>query len=574
MPPKHYLGMAKTMYNSSITELRFEEESGELSEETLLSERLTRKKWDGSWPVKALESLGAKDKKYTRVFENRDLSTPLFQEELLNRQGPFMDMIEMKGLGSFLSKSPNVQFMGHHIAHAYSALFHAPFEKTYILVMDGGGSRRADLQSCSIFPSLSPSDGKVVSDSLEIEHTSLFFWDGQKLQLLCQEYLDYMEVEGVPLKLAEGIGSFYERAAQLIFNDNLSSGKVMGLAGFGKSFYRKDLSLVENQLLLDWGKCFKGKSKKEWQESPYKSYWQDVAATVQEAFEDNLQKWAQKIKKQNQESLPLIFTGGCALNCSANAKLEKENRQEHFFSKLFVPPNPGDEGISLGLAYGAFLNEGGDRVMREKSHSFSGLKREDNDGVDLFKNYKKSSLKGDLTKVVKILEEEGVIAWYQGRSECGPRALGHRSLLADATQKGVKKFLNQTIKFREDFRPYGASVLSDAVTEYFDCPFDNPFMSFAVAIKDDHKERLKEVCHIDGTCRIQTVDKIRNPIFYKLIKVWQDHGHEPILLNTSLNTMGEPIVESVEDLLSFFEKAEINTLILDDWLIQKETKEW
>ncbi len=569
MPPSNYLGVAKTMYNSNVTELR-KMDSGGLEVEILLSERLSRKKWDGSWPISSLEKLNASKNQYQKIVENRDLSLPKFKEDLLNKNSPFFDMLEARGLDRFLSQKINCHFMGHHLAHAYSALYQAPFEEMFILVMDGGGSTKENYQHCNFSKNID----KDSSSDKDIEHTSLFYWDGFRLHLIEQSYLEYKKEEGAPFKLADAIGSFYERVAQVIFNDNLASGKVMGLAGFGKSFYQKELSLLENQKNIQWDKRFQGETKKEWQVNPHLDYWRDLAATVQEAFEHNLFHWADKVKKLKGGSLPLVFSGGCALNCTANFKLMNANKEEQYFSDLFIPPNPGDEGISLGLAYGAYLDEKDNkREVIPYATSFMGAFRERNEGLELFKNYSMKKLNGDFSPVVKVLEDEAVIAWFQGRSECGPRALGHRSLLSDPTRKGIKDYLNRTIKFREEFRPYGASVLKEEATRYFDCPFDNPFMSYAVPIVKEYRESLKEICHVDGTCRMQTVDRQRDLHFTSLLESWKETGHYPILLNTSLNIMGQPIVESARDLLNFFENSPVNSIVFDDWLIQKKVSQ-
>jgi len=545
MPVKRYLGLSKTMFNSNVAELLVHEDEG-MELQIVLSERLSRKKWDGSWPLQALSHLCADRKDYDLILENRDLSKPSFKEELYQKNSPFYEMIEARGLGKCLSKNNSqLEFVEHHLAHAYSALYQTPFQECYILVMDGGGSR---------------------DERGFIEHTSLYFWNGRELEVKEKEYLEYKSYSQQPYKLAEGIGSFYERAAQLIFNDGLSSGKVMGLSAFGKSFYDSRKSLVENACQLDWKRSFQGKSKQEWQESENLSYWQDVAATVQEAFELTLMRWIDSIADSGN---PIVFTGGCALNCVANYKVVQKVGKDNFF----VPANPGDEGISLGLVYKAYLDgnkrEKRDIPSREAMTSAQSCTYPVT--LDLFDEFFVTPLKGSFSPVVACLENEKVVAWYQGSSECGQRALGHRSLLANCENDGLKDYLNKTIKFREDFRPYGASVLWEEAHRFFECPegFHNTFMSYAIPIKKEMRKDLKEVCHRDGTCRMQTVHREGNPRYHQLLSQWYKSGHHPILLNTSLNVMGEPIVETPKDLYDFFVNSPINSMVYEDFLIQK-----
>lgn len=557
MQAKRFLGLAKTMYNANVSELVVSKNSLELK--TILLERLSRKKWDGAWPLKALQELAVNENDYTAIVENRDLSLPSFKEELYQKQSPFYEMIESLGLEKCLSqRNANLAFMGHHTAHAYSSLFQSPFEKCHILIMDGGGSRASDYNSCSF------SQGSFLDRPNEaIEHTSLFYWNGKELECLEKEFLSYESYSDIPYKIGEGIGSFYERCAQLIFNDNLSSGKVMGLAAFGESFFDPSLSLIEMQCKLDWKRAFKGKSKKEWQDSPHKEYWQNVAATVQEAFEYVLGQWVSKIG----HGQPLIFSGGCALNCVGNFKIAANWGHKNFF----VPVNPGDEGIAQGLAYGAYLQSGGKPQITSRESMTSSFSPVQEDEIGLFGEFNVLKLGEDFSPLIKCLEEERAVAWFEGRSESGQRALGHRSLLANCSQEEIKKFLNQNIKFREDFRPYGASVLWEDAHHYFDCPegFHNSFMSYAVPIKEDKMKLLQEVAHIDGTCRMQTVHKQAHPIYHKLLEAWKEAGHEPILLNTSLNIMGEPIIEKAMELREFFEKSPLNSIVYNGYLIQK-----
>lgn len=554
-----YLGLGKTIYNSNITELTL---GDQYQWTTLLSERLSRKKWSGQWPEIALKKIKACPSDYEGIAENRDITTPRFVEDLYQKKGMFYELLKNKKLDLFCSKfNEDILFIPHHLAHAFSSLALMPFEKALILVMDGGGSSLKEYESSQF-----KEYGLNTFADNSIEHTSLYEWDGHQLTLLFQEELVYENYSNSSKKFSNGIGSYYEKVAQLIFNDNLSSGKVMGLASFGHSSF-KNQDHVTLQRNIDWTKCFSGQDKGLWQKNRNQSYWQDEAATVQEAFEVNLMRVFEKITARSLNHLPLVFTGGCALNCTANFKAY----QKKVFPDIYIPPNPGDEGISLGLAFGkAFLDKNitPKKIPYELQTSAFGWNY--GNEAHLFKDFYTVPLK-DLLLVVSLLKKGEVIAWFQGRSECGPRSLGHRSLLARPDRPGLKDQLNQTIKFRENFRPYGASVLWEESHEYFDVEegFQNPFMSFATPIRSQYYELLKEVSHVDKTCRMQTVMSQQNPAFHKLITTCQKTGMLPILLNTSLNIMGEPIVESPEDALHFLNHSVVNHLVFNDLLISK-----
>lgn len=584
MPPnkkqsKLFLGLGKTIYNANVTELTVEEE-GSYRWQTLLQERYTRKKWSGQWPINLLEKISSDKKDYKGIAENRDITTPRFIEDLYQKQSLFYELLKKKNLGAFCSSlNEDLNFIPHHIAHAYSAIAHGPYKNFFILVMDGGGNEEKETRKFfETEKELAIKDLRVhKEEDTAIEHTSLFFWNGVELSLLYREGLHYDESESLKLKLSEGIGSAYEKAAQLIFNDNLASGKVMGLAGFGHSFYQPEnlCDIKGLQETWPWESAFQSKEKSLWEKSKERQAWQDVAATIQEAFEESLKRIFNKIDDvESEHSLgdketPVIFTGGCALNCTANFKMTQLTSR-----RVYTPPCPGDEGISLGLAMAMAFKEKSIRWRPrpfEKQKSAFGYHHSINlEGLS-DEEFLITKLNG-LEEVAKLLKDGHIVAWYHGDSECGPRALGHRSLLVRPDRENVKDYLNEHIKFRESFRPYGASILWEKAHHYFDIPkgFQNPFMSFATPIREEFSEKLKEVRHVDGTCRMQTVMKEQNPAYYQLLGACESIGMMPILLNTSLNIMGEPIVETPEDALHFLKNSVVRYLVLENILIQKK----
>lgn len=527
------VGLGKTIFNSGICIIP-DDHYQEV--QIILTERLDRKKNSGAWPELPLKSIDGSLVDIAGVAQNRDVQTVLEFENYLNSRYPFLERIKHLGLERFLDS--HCHTINHHLAHAYSASLFSPFTKTLTLVIDGAGSAHQE----------------------GYEFLTLFEFDNQKIEMLDKKFTHFND-----RGFSQSIGLFYEGISEFIFNSKTLAGKVMGLAPLGKSqgVVEDFPSFLEN---LDWSKKFSGKTKEDWENSPHLELYKNLAATVQESFEFYLFSYLEEVSK-NYPKRNLILTGGCALNCTFNGKLWKTQ----LFKNIYIPPNPGDEGISLGCAWSEVKNkEGWQPLASHLQTSARGMKRTYSLEMisAVFHNYKISSYQ--LDNVGELLKEGEVIAWYQGRSEVGPRALGHRSILA-LPKTGIKNYLNQFIKFRESFRPYGCTVIQDEVSTYFevDKSFENPFMSFAIPIRPNYREELKDIGHIDGTSRFQTLHREQNHRFYDLLKKVGELTGIPILLNTSLNVMGEPILETLEDAFRFMENSQIKYLVFNDYLIEK-----
>ncbi|MBC7537173.1 MAG: hypothetical protein H7281_00005, partial [Bacteriovorax sp.] len=307
---------------------------------------------------------------------------------------------------------------------------------------------------------------------------------------------------------------------------------------------------------------------KEWEESIHFNGYCNLAATVQQELEKDYHSLLISMKQKFPAYENIILTGGCALNCTNNAKI----LDSKMFNKIYVLPFPGDESISLGLASQMYYQDNfqiWEPLSFEKQVAYLGP-------ISSMPNEEKlvSILE---TKKIKFIFSEDIISnaiddlitgkiigWFQGRSESGPRALGNRSILARPDRNGLKDYLNTNIKFRENFRPYGCSVTHEKASEYFeiDSGFDNPYMSYALRVRSQFKELLNEVSHTDGTSRMQTVRESQNPLFYELISRFGKSSNLYCLLNTSLNIMGEPIVETMEDAVNFFEKTNVDSMYI------------
>ena len=545
-----YLGIGKTLFNSNCCLLTKDDC------EIFITERFTRKKYDGSWPIIPLKQIEENDFHKT-IFENRDVVHPKVLEEANNKTFPFYEMLKAKGLEAFSSHfNPNLKYLSHHQSHSFGALYFSPYEKCHILVIDGAGSEWKDLSE----------NEKSFGDPEQFECLSLYEWDGQELKLVYKEFLFFKGSSVNERRFSNGIGLFYEDIADFIFGDKMASGKVMGLSSFGKGEVVDDFFGFLDE--LDWTKKWSKKDSKKWELSPNMDLYQDLASTAQLSYENWLFDKIKSLKsKFNIENL--VFTGGCALNCLANFKLIKQE----LVDQVFIPPNPSDLGIGLGNAvYGYYLNQG--KLIKGSLSPYLGSRKntpKNNEIEKLFSEFKIDSYSSIEEKVAELLNDNKVIAWFQGRSECGPRALGNRSILASPFFKGIKKYLNDHIKFREDFRPYGCSVLCEDSEKYFNHgkEFQNPYMSFAVQVKKEFEELLSEVLHIDKTNRMQMVSSEINPRFHNLLKCFKEKSGHGVLLNTSLNIMGEPIVETLEDMKNFLINSKVDYIVIGDYLIAK-----
>ena len=550
-----YLGLSKTMFNSGISLIEDKGDSSQLL--TLITERWDRQKYSGAWPAKVLQQI-KKSHELNRldlILENRDVMTPTEKEEMNDQHYPFYEFLKNQDLEKFVHKNnPQLKFVSHHLCHAWASALFSPFEKCLILVVDGSGSRFSDLELDQKMKNSSLQD-----ENLSYECYSLYAWNGKEIKLLEKNYHQYQKTAHGPLKFSEGLGSMYEKVAQFIFNEPTASGKVMGLAAFGKPVMKKQ-SHFDFLNSLNWNNSFNGQRKKEWQESPHLEMYKQVAAEAQWRFEEEWLHNAIELKKNYPEYDQLILAGGCALNCTANWKLY----QQKIFKDIYVTPFPGDESISIGLVARPYLEKTNKNVFRQHQISFWGeplnAPQLELNQLEILKAKFEVVEPEDIASFTAELISQGhVVGWFQSRSEIGPRALGHRSILCRPDTGKAKEHLNKFVKFREDFRPYGSTVLFEHAARFFETPrgFDNSFMSFAVPVKGAWKELLSDIVHKDGTCRMQTLKSEQDKLYYQLLKEVEERIGMALVLNTSLNIMGQPILETFEDLLEFLEKVNL-----------------
>jgi len=413
----------------------------------------------------------------------------------------------------------------HHRAHAAVAFYQSPFPQALVISYDGGGE-----------------DGYFRSFLADYQSGITYLDEGLRLNL-----------GSAYAVLAEPILEIKRSTISLFPN----AGKMMGLAGYGspvkkwlpaiRDFYRDvkksalripELPLLGVRLGVDLsGKTLSGQLAA------------DYAATCQQAFEDVLFAAIWPIMRANP--LPVCLTGGCALNVIFNEKLSRRADVP-----VFVPPNPNDCGLALGSM---LLHVPPARTINV---TYAGLPLLDMELLESHKNKRKI----DAVGVAKLLAAGKILGVARGGSEHGPRALGNRSILADPGIMGLKDRLNRRIKFRESFRPYGPITKEDKVTEYFECGrCDMSFMSFNPQVKSSWGH-LAAVVHVDGSARVQTVRRDQNPWIYEVLDAFESSQGYALLLNTSFNTKGRPILTTVKEALEVLRNTEIDGVVIEDWL--------
>jgi len=435
-------------------------------------------------------------------------------------------------------------YFKHHWTHASAAAFASPYDEGVCVVMDGLG-----------------------------ETSSIAAFEYRNGQL--------KQVEGVRAFPAS-IGVFYALMCEICGFDALKGEewKVMGLAAYGK-FDQKLYDLIRPLIKVSGVTLKSGRNTSKNYEAlhemrrkpnvPAMEY-ADFAATAQYVFTEIVHEWLKNIYDLHISD-NLILSGGCALNSSANGTI-LENTP---FKELFVPSAPADDGNSIGAAYQTFYEynpyvKRHDGVLspflgssiRNSSlarlRKYCGFQSQELDDETLF------------TAVATALSEGKIVGWVQGRAEFGPRALGNRSILADPRSMGVKERINAEVKFREEFRPFAPSILHEYGDEYFEHYQFSPYMERTLRFKESVKAKVPGVVHVDGTGRLQSVTRKINPRYYNLIKAFHDITGVPVVLNTSFNVMGKPIIHSVEDAVGVFQTSGLDLLVIENTVFVKDPK--
>ena len=272
----------------------------------------------------------------------------------------------------------------------------------------------------------------------------------------------------------------------------------------------------------------------------------------------------------NETQLPnLCMAGGVALNCVANSKI----LQQTPFKNVFIQPAAGDAGGAVGTAFYIYNTLLGNRREYVMNHAFLGPEFSDEEIAQFLGSigaeYQRFDRSGLIQEVAKKITEQNVIGWFQGRMEFGPRALGARSIIADARNPENWKRVNLKIKFRESFRPFAPTVLEERTAEYFEFDRPSPYMLFVAQVRED-KRVVPAITHVDGSARLQTISREDHPLYYDLIKEFDRQTGCPVIINTSFNVRGEPIVCTPQDAYRCFMRTEMDYLVMGSFLLDKK----
>jgi carbamoyltransferase len=469
----------------------------------------------------------------------------------------------------FLPKSNKVMTVSHHLAHAYSAFGACPFDEGVVMIVDGVGSYSSDIKE--------PGQLTEGVNPLARESESYYRFKGSQLETLKKVWLEPRRgMLSDEFFNMDGLGALYSRVSSYIFADWNKCGEVMGLAPYGRpEAFRRLIALKANGELEipAWDETFNQPwapdGDKKWEASPDMKHWEDMAWRIQHDSEEVLIARARWLR-ETTGAKNLCLAGGVALNCVANGRIVRETG----FDNVWIQPAAGDNGISIGCAlYGRLAVQKKPRsfVMKQATLGRDYTDAETHVGNPLLVTRKNlNGADGGICRAsAKLLADGKVFGWFQGRSEFGPRALGNRSILGDPRRPEMKDTLNKRVKFRQAFRPFAPIVLYERAKDIFVGEDESPFMLRAKQVRPEWRDRIPAIVHVDGTARVQTVRREQNPRMYELLSEFEKLTGTPVLVNTSFNIKGEPIVETPQDAMNCFIYTGIDHLALHDTLVSK-----
>ena len=567
-------------------------------------ERFTRKKHDASYPKHAinyvLKEAGLKlsevdyvvfyEKpflKFERLletyigfspsgFKSFSTSMPLWLSEKLFQKKMLYDAL--KEQDNNFNDIKKINFSEHHLSHAASAFFSSPHDEAIILTLDGVG---------------------------EWATTTVSLGKNNKISILKEIHFPH------------SLGLLYSAFTYFLgFKVNSGEYKVMGLAPYGEPKFKdiileKLIDVKEDgsfRLSMDYfnyatgltmtnskfAKLFNMNRREP--ENNLSQIHMDMAASIQAATEEIVLKITRFLSKEYKLE-NLCMAGGVALNCVANGKILKEG----LFKNIWIQPASGDAGGALGAAQAFYYQELDNKRQILKTDSMNGSylgpqftdDQVENELKSCGANYKKLTQDQIINDTAKALSEEKAVGWFQGRMEFGPRSLGNRSIIADPRSENMQKNLNLKVKYRESFRPFAPAVLFEKVSEWFEINSESPYMLLVADVKKSKqlemtneqknlfgidklnvkRSSIPSVTHVDYSARIQTVHKETNPIFYKLIEEFERITKYPILVNTSFNVRGEPIVCTATDAFNCFMGTDLDVLVCNNFILYKNDQD-
>lgn len=473
-----------------------------------------------------------------------------------------------------LNDSVPVVTISHHLAHAYSAIGTSPFDEAAVMVIDGCGSSMDDC--VDLDQATCPVDPPEELRHLYFEKDSYYNFKDNALKPVYKDFSQWgMHVKKYsmyPNTTMHSIGGLYLGVSTYMFNNMEDPGKLMGLAPYGNpgkyDFEMFELKDGRAFVRYDWMSQFDDPCHSYVQLKRNFQYYADIAYWTQRELERAV-LYLMRARYEMNPSDNLCYAGGVALNAVANRRILTETK----FKNIYIQPAAADNGLAIGCAYYGWLE-----VLKQERVKHNGSmhlgkrypKETLHDVLPAYKDVVQVSTPPDfIHKTAEALSRGKTVAWFQEGAEFGPRALGSRSILADPRKAEMRDFINSKIKFREDFRPFAPSVLEEDVSIYFDCEYDSPYMILVAPVRPEWRSVLPSVTHRDNSARIQTVSKNITPLYYDLLSAFKKLTGISVLLNTSFNKKGMPIVETPQQAIDFFLGCELDLLVLGNHLIQK-----
>jgi len=466
--------------------------------------------------------------------------------------------------------------ISHHLAHAYSAFATSPFRETAVMVIDNGGN---SLDECldlegAVIPVTAPAELRPIYSETDSFYELL---PNGELKTLYKDFsppaLIRKPYPMLPRPMMHSIGGVYMAVSMYVFSGMEDPGKLMGLAPFGRPgvYDMPIFDLHDGRVFVryDWPQYFNDPCRNYEHFKQRFQYYADIAYWTQKEVERAILYLIEN-RRALSSSTNLCYVGGVALNAVANRRLLTDGLYEN----IYIQPAAGDNGIAIGCAYYGWLEVmKRERVMHSSRSIFLGRSYstevidsmlEKRDGPYLV-------LRSDdyIRSTAQLLADGKIVAWFQGGSEFGPRALGNRSILADARRPEMRDMINRYIKDREDFRPFAPSVLREEASVYFECDYESPYMILVAPVRPQFRGLIPSVVHEDCSARVQTVTEEFNPAYYRLLQECKKLTGIGLLLNTSLNKRGQPIIETPEQAWTLFVETAIDALMIEGRLVCK-----
>ena len=509
-------------------------------------------------------------------FKSFSLSMPIWLREKLFQKKYLFD--HLKDHDDNFNDIDKINFSEHHYSHAASAFYPSPFEEAIVLTLDGVGEWATTTVSIG-----KKNEIKMIKEihfphSLGLIYSAFTYYTGFKVN--SGEYK------------VMGLAPYGEPKYKDIIVDNLMDIKDDGSFRLDMSYfnYATGLTMTNKKFSNLFGQPVRDPKK-----NPLTQFHMDIAASIQAVTEEIVLKISQSIASEYKMK-NLCLAGGVALNCVANGKILKNK----IFDNIWIQPAAGDAGGSLGAALAYWHKELGqprDIFKDQMKGSYLGPSFNEEEIETELKSLKANYKKINSEKLIEIianeLSKEKTIGWLQGKMEFGPRALGGRSIIADPRSEKMQKELNLKVKFRESFRPFAPSILIEDVSDWFDLKKESPYMLLVADVKKElqiqmskedqtlfgidklniKRSSIPAVTHVDYSARVQTVHKETNPMYHNLLKKFKEITGCPVLVNTSFNVRGEPIVCSIKDAFNCFMGTNLDILVCENFILYKNDQD-